>query len=88
MLAACRHVEDMHIITLEQILYLAEKGRLKITFKFRESPHRRVREGQNISLTSDSFQKLLDDRLKKGGVSRVWICGPPGMNIMVSKYLR
>ena len=35
MLAACRHVEDMHIITLEQLLYLAEKGRLKISFKFK-----------------------------------------------------
>ena len=39
MLAAFGHVEDMHAATLEQLQYLAEKGRLKITFKFKEDPH-------------------------------------------------
>ena len=38
MLAAFQHVEDMHLITCEQMNYLAEKGRMNITFKFREDP--------------------------------------------------
>ena len=38
MLAAFQHIEDMHIITFEQLLFLAERGRLKLTLKFREDP--------------------------------------------------
>ena len=51
MLAAFQHIEDMHIITFEQLLFLAEKGRLKLTLKFREDPKGRVQEGGNISFT-------------------------------------
>ena len=39
MLAAFGHVEDIHAATLEQLQYLTEKGRMKITFKFKEDPH-------------------------------------------------
>ena len=38
MLAAFQHIEDMHVITLEQMTFLAETGRMKTTFKFREDP--------------------------------------------------
>lgn len=51
MLAAFQHVEDMHMITCEQMIYLAEKGRMNITFKFREDPHERVQQGGNITFT-------------------------------------
>jgi len=78
----------MHVITLEQLLYLAQVGRLKITFKFREDPSDKIREGGNIAFTKSGFQDLIEGSIDKGGVSRVWICGPPGMNIMVSKSLR
>ena len=88
LMAAFAYLDDMHVITLEQLLYLAEKGRLKITFKFREDVHGRVTEGPNIEFTKTSFQNILFDKMGKGDVSRVWICGPPGMNIMVSKFLR
>ena len=88
MLAAFGHVEDMHMASLEQLLYLAEKGRMKITFKFREDPSDKIREGGNIAFTKSGFQDLIEGSIDKGGVSRVWICGPPGMNIMVSKSLR
>ena len=78
----------MHVITLEQLLYLAQVGRLKIIFKFREDPLENIREGGNIAFTKSGFQDLIEGSIDKGGVSRVWICGPPGMNIMVSKSLR
>ena len=51
MLAAFQHIEDMHVITFEQMLYLAEKGRLNITFKFREDPQGKVQQGGNITFT-------------------------------------
>jgi len=35
MLAAFQHIEDMHPITLDQLTYLADRGRLKLTMKFR-----------------------------------------------------
>ena len=35
LLAAFRHFQDIHVITLEQLLYLAEKGRLKVTLKLK-----------------------------------------------------
>ena len=88
MLAAFGHVEDMHAATLEQLQYLAEKGRLKITFKFKEDPHGLVEEGRNVTFTTSGFQNLLEEKIKQGDVSRVWICGPPGMNQMVSKFMR
>ena len=88
MLAAFQSVEDMHVITCEQMNYLAEKGRMNITFKFKEDPQGRVQQGGNITFTKENFQNILEERLSKGDVSRVWICGPPGMNIMVSKFLR
>ena len=88
MLAAFQHVEDMHIVTLEQLNYLAEKGRLNLTLKFREDPHGMIQAGNNLSFTKQNFQDILSEKMNKGDVSRVWICGPPGMNIMVSKFLR
>ena len=88
MLAAFGHVEDMHMASLEQLLYLAEKGRMKITFKFKEDPHGVVEEGRNIDFTSTGFHNLLEQKMSEGNVSRVWICGPPGMNQMVSKFMR
>ena len=88
MLAAFQHIEDMHPITLDQLTYLAEKGRLNLTLKFRENPHGKIQEGANIKFTKENFQDILQDKMDKGDVSRVWICGPPGMNIVVSKFLR
>ena len=88
MLAAFQHIEDMHVITLEQMTFQAETGRMKTTFKFREDPEGKVREGENIKFTKENFQNILEEKIGKGDVSRVWICGPPGMNIMVSKFLR
>ena len=88
MLAAFGHLEDMHIITREQLLFLAEKGRLNITFKFKEDTQGKITEGANLRFTNSGFQNILAEKMSKGDVSRVWICGPPGMNIMVSKFLR
>jgi hypothetical protein len=88
MLAAFAHIDDMHLITLEQMLFLAERGRMKLTLKFREDPQGKVQASGNISFTTSGFQHILEDKMSKGDVSRVWICGPPGMNIMVSKFLR
>ncbi|MCF6336006.1 MAG: hypothetical protein L3J12_09715 [Spirochaetales bacterium] len=59
MLAAFAHLEDMHVITLEQLLFLADKGRLKISFKFKEDPQGKVQEGPNISFTKQRFQNIL-----------------------------
>lgn len=88
MLAAFGYIEDIHVATLEQLLYLAEKGRLKITFKFKNNPGSRVQEGKHIGFTTEGFQNLLKEKVDAGNVSRVWICGPPGMNQMVSKFMR
>ena len=35
MLAAFQHIEDMHPITFDQLMYLTEKGRIKLTMKLR-----------------------------------------------------
>jgi NAD(P)H-flavin reductase len=88
LLAAFQHVDDVHLITLEQLLFLAEVGRLKITFKFKTSPQGKVAEGGNVAFTEKGFHTLLEEKLRARDVSRIWICGPPGMNIMVSKFLR
>lgn len=87
-LAAFNHAEDIHPVTLEQLLFLAEAGRVNLIFKFKEDTQGRVKEGRNVSLTSQSFQSILEQRLSKEEVSRVWICGPPRMNEGVSQYLR
>jgi hypothetical protein len=50
----------MHIITLEQLLFLAKVGRLKITFKFRESPGEVIQEGANIKFTKEGFEHILE----------------------------
>ena len=88
MLAAFQHIEDMHVITLEQMIFLAETGRMKITFKFREDPQGKVQESANIKFIRENFESVLAEKVGQGDVSRVWICGPPGMNINVSKFLR
>ena len=51
MLAAFQHLEDMHPITLDQLTYLAERGRLRLTLKFREDPQGKIQEGANINFT-------------------------------------
>ena len=47
-----------------------------------------MQEGPNITFTKKGFQDVLAEKMKKGDVSRVWICGPPGMNISVSEFMR
>lgn len=87
-LAAFAHLEDMHPITLAQLLFLAEAGRIALTLRLKEDPSGRVREGPNLRLSRTGFEQLLAERLEKEEVSRVWICGPPRMNEGVSRFLR
>jgi hypothetical protein len=63
LLAAFAHLEDMHIITLEQLLFLAKVDRLSITFKFREPPGDVIQEGDSIKFTTKGFQHVLEDKI-------------------------
>jgi hypothetical protein len=63
LLAAFAHLEDMHIITLEQLLFLAKVDRLSITFKFREPPGDVIKEGDSIKFTTKGFQHVLEDKI-------------------------
>jgi hypothetical protein len=59
MLAAFNNVADVHAVTFQQLLFLAERGRLKITFKFKEDPKGAVHEGGNIKFAKKGFEDIL-----------------------------
>ena len=58
LIAAFRHFQDIHVITLEQLLYLAEKGRLKVTLKLKGDLEG-VPENHSMGETNESFEKLV-----------------------------
>jgi NAD(P)H-flavin reductase len=88
-LAAFSRVEELHEITLQQLLYLSERGRVKVTFRFREDPRTAIKGGRNIQFAARSFEEILAAEIGSGReVSKVWVCGPPAMNLKISKFFK
>lgn len=54
-LAAFAHLEDMHPITLGQLLFLAEAGRMALTLRLKEDLNGQVEEGLNVRISKTDF---------------------------------
>ena len=82
---ALNKLDDIHQVTFEQLLYLAEKDRIKLTFRLKDKDRK---DSKNIKFTQRSFEDLLGEKVDRGSVSKVWICGPPKMNQNLCAFMR
>ena len=63
MLAAFNNLKDIHEITLQQLLFLAQKARLKITFKMKENSCGTIAESANIKFSEKGFEDIIAHEL-------------------------
>lgn len=87
LLAAFNSLDDIHPITLRQIVFLVSKGRLIFQLKLRETIETCVLL-KNVQLIDECFTDLLEKVLRNGPVSKVWICGPPKMSESIGKFMK
>lgn len=87
-LIALNEPEDIHAVTLSQLVRLSE-GRQSVKTVLRVSKNADKLQGKlgSIEFTRDYFTKRVLSEAAKEGLSRVWICGPPKLNTDTGKVL-
>ena len=79
-LIAIAEPEDVHPITLGQLIQLSEQED-KVKVVLRVSKNRdQLRDTGKIEFTREYFNKRIVSEAAVKGLSRVWICGPPKMS--------
>ena len=70
------------------MLYLSEVGRVKVKLKLKGDLENMPDE-HSMEETDESFESLVEKMVEEdSNLSKIWICGPPMMNMAVTKVLR
>jgi NAD(P)H-flavin reductase len=82
------HIDDVHKLTLYQISYLAAHSkRFSFVFKVKEQPSAQTVKSHSFTFTQKRFEGVLRESIEREGLSKVFVCGPPGMNHTMLKLL-
>ncbi len=80
MLIALNEAEDIHPITLHQLIQLSRAKNIKVVMRVSKNQQDISSLSSKIEFTRDYFNKRVIAEAKESGLARVWICGPPKLN--------
>lgn len=80
MLIAVNEPEDIHPITLHQLIHLSSTKGTKIVMRVSKNQQQISAIDSKIEFTRDYFNKRVVAEAGEAGVARVWICGPPKLS--------
>ena len=87
-LIAINEPEDIHPITLGQLIRLSQHGKLvKVVLRVSKNADKLSKSAGNIQFTREYFNKRVLAEASVQGFSRVWICGPPKLNTDTANIL-
>jgi NAD(P)H-flavin reductase len=77
---AVNHIEDIHPITLAQLIELSQKqGQVSVSLRVKDKTGTNILQNSKIVSTDQTFDVLVQNELRNA-FSKVWVCGPPPMN--------